>query len=176
MMKKTVFALLTAILLLAVSVFGAAIAEEEAVGLANPWTEVETAEEAAEGAEVGYFMLPEENTETTGGEIHWFAYLYMEHLAEADGVIGSADLTVRKGLNQESEDVSGDLTEYAYTWTQTTEDWEVTCFGNEEGQVMKAIWLSDNFSYSIMVRGQGDIYDTYGLDAEAIEALVAAIQ
>ena len=41
---------------------------------------------------------------------------------------------------------------------------------------MKAIWISDNFSYSIMVRGQGDIYDTYGLDEEAIGALVAAIQ
>ena len=42
--------------------------------------------------------------------------------------------------------------------------------------VMKAVWLSDNFSYSITVRGQGDLYDTYGLGAEDVVALVTAIQ
>ena len=83
---------------------------------------------------------------------------------------------MRKGLKQDGEDVSGDYTEYAFAWMQEVDGWEVSCFGNEEGRTMKAIWISDNFSYSIMVRGQGDIYDTYGLDEEAIGALVAAIQ
>ena len=154
----------------------AAEEDPEAVGMANPWTEVETAEAAAEGAGVGYFLVPEENMETSGGPVNWYGFQYMEGLAEADGAIGAAELTVRKGLKQDSEDVSGDYTEYAFVRTIEADGWQVTCSGNEEGKTMKAIWLSDNFSYSIMVRGQGDIYDVYGLDDEAIAALVAAIQ
>ena len=100
----------------------------------------------------------------------------MEGIAEADGAIGAAELTVRKGLKQDTDDVSGDYTEYALEWTVESDDWQVTCYGNEENKAMKAIWLSDNFSYSILVRGQGDIYDTYGLDEEAIDALVTMIQ
>ena len=150
--------------------------DAEIVGMANPWTDVNTAEEAAEGAGVGYFTVPEENTETAVGPVNWYGFRYMEHIAEADGAIGVAELTVRKGLKQDTEDVSGDYTEYALTWTVEADGWQVTCFGNEEGKTMKAIWLSDNFSYSIMVRGQGDVHDTYGLDGEIIEALVSAIQ
>ena len=65
-MKKSVFVLASVIMLLVLVVCGAGIAEEEAsaaVGLANPWTEVATAEEAADGAGVGYFLVPEENME-----------------------------------------------------------------------------------------------------------------
>ncbi len=152
-------------------------AEEEAeAGMANPWSDAETAEEAAEGAGVGYFLVPENGTEVIGGRIDWFGFRYMDRLAEADGAVGAAELTVRKGLKQDSEDVSGDYTEYAYTWTQEADGWEVTCYGNEEGRMMKAVWLSDNFSYSVMVRGQGDFYTIYGLGAEDVIALVTAIQ
>ena len=41
---------------------------------------------------------------------------------------------------------------------------------------MKAVWVTDNFSYSIMVRGQGDEYETYGIEADALEALAGAIE
>ena len=150
--------------------------DSEPIGMANPWTEVNTAEEAADGAGVGYFMVPEENTETSFGPVNWFGFQYMEGIAEADGAIGASELTVRKGLKQDTEDVSGDYTEYALEWTVEADGWQVACFGNEEGKAMKAIWVSDNFSYSIMVRGQGDAYDTYGLDGETISALVAGIQ
>ena len=154
----------------------AAEGDAEAIGLANPWTEVETPDEAAEGAGVGYFMVPEENMETPVGPVNWYGFRYMEGVAEADGAIGVAELTVRKGLKQDTEDVSGDYTEYALAWTIEADGWQVDCFGNEEGKAMKAIWLSDNFSYSIMVRGQGDVYDTYGLDEAIIDTLVTAIQ
>ena len=190
-MKKVFTLILAACVILAfsLSVIGAGIAEDgvpemqespdassESSGMANPWTDVETADEAAQGAGVGYFLVPEENMDTTGGQVNWFGFQYMTGIAEADGGIGAAELTVRKGLKQDSEDVSGDYTEYAFAWTQETDDWQVSCFGNEEGRTMKAIWVSDNFSYSIMIRGQGDFYDTYGVDAEAITALVTAIQ
>jgi len=54
-------------------------------------------------------------------------------------------------------------------------DWEVTCSGNEEGKTMKAIWTSDNFSYCILVKGQGGLADTYGLSDGDIATLVGAI-
>ena len=157
----------------------------ETTNLANPWTSVETAQEAAEGAGVGYFEVPEDGTQSSIGPINWYGYQYMEYLAEADGAIGAAELTVRKGINAErapedvsydGNDVSGDYTEYAYTWDMNVDDWKVTCFGNEDGKTMKAIWKSDNFSYSIMVRGQGDLYDTFGLGSDDTAAIVKAVQ
>ena len=110
-------------------------------------------------------------------------YRYMDLLAEADGYVGAAGLTVRKGVKSpdhepgyDTADVSGDYTDYKYNWDLEASGWDVKCFGNEDGRTMKAIWLSDNFSYSIAVRGQGDIYDTYGLGNGDIAALVEAIE
>ena len=94
----------------------------------------------------------------------------------ADGGIGSAELTARKGVkHSEAEDVSGDYTAYKYGWSQEIDGTTVNCYGNEEGHMMKALWESGDFAYSLVVRGQGDIHDTYGIDALAVEALVRAI-
>ena len=148
----------------------------ESTGIANPWKDVETPEEAAEASGVGYFQVPEDGTETEIGPLNWYGFRYMDRLAEADGAIGAAELTVRKGINEDGEDVSGDYTEYKYDWTVEAGDWEVSCFGNEEGKTMKAIWVSDNFSYSIMICGQGDLYDTFGVDEAILAQLVEGIQ
>lgn len=156
---------------------------EEEVGIANPWTDAETAEAAGEGAGVGYFIVPEENANTSIGPINWFGFQYMNMLAEADGAVGAAELTVRKGVKNpadpvdyDTSDVSGDYTAYAHEWQMEVGDWEVTCFGNEDGKTMKAIWTSNNFSYAIMVRGQGDEVDTFGLGAEDTAAIVEAVE
>ena len=183
-MKKLILIVLAAALLLSLTACGGGSAKqqeaekpaENSAGMANPWSDVETPEAAAEGAGVGYFQVPEGGTELTGGRVDWAVFRCMNHLAEAIGYVGAAELRVRKGLKQESEDVSGDYGEYAFEWTQEADGWPVKCFGNEEGKMMKAIWLSDNFSYSITVRGQGDIQDVYGLGAEDVVALVTAIQ
>ena len=157
----------------------------ESTSIANPWTSVETAQEAADGAGVGSFEVPADGTQSSIGPINWYGYQYMDYLAEADGAIGAAELTVRKGINAEKapedvsydgNDVSGDYTEYAYTWDMDVDDWKVTCFGNEDGKTMKAIWQSDNFSYSIMVRGQGDLHDTFGLGSDDTTAIIKAVQ
>lgn len=156
---------------------------EEEVGIANPWTDAETSEAAAEGAGVGYFNVPEENATTSVGPINWYGFQYMDMLAEADGAVGVAELTVRKGVKKPAEpvsydtsDVSGDYTAYKYEWEMEVGDWQVTCFGNEDGKTMKAIWTSDNFSYAIMVRGQGDESETFGLGAEDTAAIVEAVE
>ena len=188
---KRIFAV-TASLLLVLSLGACATApsateststEEEQSELANPWTAAQSPTEAAEGAGVGYFDLPEDGTVLDeGGPINWDEYKYTKLLAEADGSVGSAELVVRKGVKRPAEevsydttDVSGDYTEYAHTWEIEADGWTVTCFGNEESLAMKAIWMSDNFSYSIMVRGQGDLNDTYGLGEADIATLVGSI-
>ena len=153
------------------------------LSLPNPWTEADSADAAAEGAGVGYFTLPEADLKVVGGTIGWDNYRYMDLLAEANGYVGAAELMVRKGVNRpdhtvgyDTADVSGDYTAYAHEWTIEAKEWQVRCFGNEEGRTMKAIWSSDNFSYSILIRGQGDIRDVYGLGSDDIVALVDAIE
>lgn len=151
--------------------------------MANPWADADTAEAAADGAGVGYFTLPEDGMVIDGGPIGWDNYRYMDLLAEANGYVGAAELTVRKGVNRpdhdvdyDTADVSGDYNTYAYEWTIEATGGQVHCFGNEDGRTMKAIWSSDDFSYCILVRGQGDIRDVYGLGSDDIGALVGAIE
>ncbi|MBR5419711.1 MAG: hypothetical protein IK115_01035 [Lachnospiraceae bacterium] len=147
------------------------------LGMANPWTDVDSADAAAEGAGVGYFMVPANKESYNDHQVYISGFRYMEHLAEANGSIGSAELTIRKGLKQDSEDVSGDYTEYAHSWSFENEDgFVINCFGNEEGKAMKTIWLSDNFSYSINVCGQGDESDTFGLSEDTLKLLIADTQ
>ena len=158
------------------------VTDGSSVSMPNPWTEADSAEAAADGAGVGYFKLPEAGAEVVGGPIGWEFYRYTDLLAEANGYVGAAELTVRKGVNRpdhevsyDTADVSGDYTAYAYEWTIEAGRWQIHCFGNEEGRTMKAIWSSDNFSYCILVRGQGDLRDTYGLGSDDIASLVDAI-
>ena len=158
-------------------------ADDGSISLANPWTEADSAEAAADGAGVGFLTLPEAGTEMDGGPIGWDNYRFMDLLAEANGYVGAAELTVRKGVvrpdhdvGYDTSDVSGDYNSYAHEWTIEAMGWQVRCFGNEEGRTMKAIWSSDNFSYCILIRGQGDLWDVYGLGADDVAALVGAIE
>ena len=164
------------------------MSEEEGVdsgedGIGNPWTDVDTAQAAADGAGVGYFEVPEDGTEVKNGPINWYGFRYMVMLAEADGAVGPAEMTVRKGVKNpadtvayDTSDVSGDYNEYEYEWDIEVDGRQVKCFGNEEGKTMKAIWSSDNFSYAIMVRGQGDTQDSFGLGEADTTAIVQAVQ
>ena len=177
MKKNVIVAIVVLIALLALAACGAKPAETSSTGLANPWSEFETAAAAAESAGVGSFTLPENGVETpTGGPVGWAGYQAMKGLAEADGYVGAASLTVRKGLKEAGEDVSGDYNSYAFTWTQDVGDKTVTCSGNEDGRTMKAVWQDGDFRYSLAIRGQGDIHDTYGVDAETLAFLVENVK
>jgi hypothetical protein len=151
-------------------------ADSENVGMANPWTAVDDAQSAADGAGVGYFVVPETG-EQAGMLIYIEEFRYMEGIAEASGSVGAAELVIRKGLKQNTEDVSGDYHEYNYDWTFESQDgFVIKCYGNEEGKAMKTLWVSDNFSYSICVMGQGDESETYGLSDDEIKYLVEEVQ
>lgn len=181
-MKRLLALTLAALLALGLTACGGGSQEQAAeetetgqyAGMPNPWTDVETPEEAAEGAGVGSFQVPEDGTETSAGQVAWESFRYMENLAEADGRLGTADLTVRKGVSQDGEDVSGDYTEYAYEWTLDVNGCQVPCGGSEEGLAMRVTWSAGDFDYSICVRDLDDPDAACGLDESAVEQLVTA--
>ncbi len=182
-MKKLLIFAMTTALAFSITACGASKTDSsttetttEKTEMANPWTETASSGDAAEGAGVGYFMVPEAGKEYENGLLGWDTFKYSEGIAEADGFIGAAELTVRKGLKQDTEDVSGDYNEYKYNWEEKIGDFTLKCYGNEEGKAKKTIWVSDNFSYSISVLGQGDESETFGLGSADIKALASEIQ
>ena len=151
-----------------------AAAAEENTGLANPWSDVESAEEAAKGAGIDSFVIAEDPGLDLG-QLFERTYRCMDGIAEARLEFPASALTVRKGTIAEEGDISGDYTEYANTWTQDVNGIEVTCFGNREGDATKSIWTVDNMHFSIVAEGLGGDED-FGLNAERLTAMVSSIQ
>ena len=149
-------------------------AAEENTGLANPWSDVGSAEEAAKGAGIDSFVIAEDPGLDLG-ELFERTYRCMDGIAEARLEYPASALTVRKGTIAEEGDISGDYTEYANTWTQDVNGIEVTCFGNREGDATKSIWTVDNMYFSIVAEGLGGDQD-FGLNAERLTAMVSSIQ
>lgn len=149
-------------------------AAEENTGLANPWSDVESAEEAAKGAGIDSFVIAEDPGLDLG-QLFERTYRCMDGIAEARLEFPASALTVRKGTIAEEGDISGDYTEYANTWTQDVNGIEVTCFGNREGDATKSIWTVDNMYFSIVAEGLGGDQD-FGLNAERLTAMVSSIQ
>ena len=151
-----------------------AAAAEENTGLANPWSDVGSAEEAAKGAGIDSFVIAEDPGLDLG-QLFERTYRCMDGIAEARLEFPASALTVRKGTIAEEGDISGDYTEYANTWTQDVNGIEVTCFGNREGDAAKSIWTVDNMYFSIVAEGLGGDQD-FGLNAERLAAMVSSIQ
>ena len=149
---------------------------EASAEIPNPWSDADDASAAASGAGVGYFVVPSDGTDTDIGPVSWDGFRYTDRLAEAYGYIGVCSVTIRKGLNQDTDDVSGDYNDYAYEWDLEADGWLVHCRGNVDGQAMLITWISDNFAYSISIRGQGDEYDSFGIDEYLVDSLVSQIQ
>lgn len=153
-------------------------ADPESIGMANPWSDVDSAEAAAELAVTGEFNVPENGAEVGDMVVHIDGFRAMDGLAEANGLIGSAELTLRKGIrdkNDPSFEVSGDYNTYKNEWTIGLDGFELHCFGNADGQAKKVTWNTDNFSYSINVQGQGDESETFGLNDDTVIALAQSM-
>lgn len=150
----------------------------EELGIAKPWYEVKTAEEAAKGASVGSFSLPDATTTIAGQDVNWLSYRYMEGIAEADGTVGETQLIVRKGLRKNGDDISGDYNVYSLEWELQSNESNVMCAGNDSGKARKAFWTSQDYSYSIMLDSQDDTDESPssdGLSDQTIIELVEAI-
>ena len=149
---------------------------EEAVGMANPWTEADSLAAAAEGAGLDGFDVAE-GSQISLGEIKGEHYRYMDGIAEITFPIAAVEMTIRKGTTAAAPDgdVSGDYNEYAHNWEQNIKGLTVQCFGNREGEATKTIWTSGDYSYAILAYGAGGD-DDFGLSADDLNSLINGIQ
>lgn len=156
----------------------AAEEEEQQVGMPNPWSDVESAEAAAEGAGIDGFE-PAEGTVISLGEVKVEQYRCMDGMAEARIPIGAVEMTIRKGRPDAAPegdgDISGDYGEYKNEWTHNIKGLEVKCYGNREGEATKTIWTSGDYAYCILAYGAGGDTD-YGLSADDLASLINSIQ
>ena len=152
------------------------VPDDGGIGMANPWSDVATLDEAAKGAGLEGFSIPE-GAEISLGEVKIDKTRCMEGLAEAVVEFPAVEMTIRKGNASVGEDgdISGDYNEYANTWTQNIKGLEVTCFGNREGDATKTIWQVDDTCYSITAYGLGGDTD-YGLSPDDLNSLINGIQ
>ena len=150
--------------------------ESAEVGIPNPWSDVNSAEEAAAGAGIDSFILPE-GVEIGLGTVDFTVYRCMDGLAEAIDEFPAVEMTIRKGTAEVAEDgdISGDYGQYKKSWTQNIKGLEVTCFGNREGDATKTIWESGDYCYSITAYGLGGD-DDFGLSADDLNSLINSMQ
>ena len=146
---------------------------EANVGMANPWTDYATGEEAAQAAGIEPLEIPE--AEIFLGPVVPTAFRSMESLVECDVEFPASMLTIRKGAGFEDGDCSGDYNTYANEWTVDVNGIEVKCYGNDEGRSTKTIWTSGDYAYSISALGLGGD-ENFGIDEEAVTTLVGGIK
>ena len=145
------------------------------VGMPNPWSDAESAEEAAAGAGIDSFTVPEPGTKLNSGQVFPYRFSYMEGLAQADTDLGAAQICLRKGVATDTGDVSGDYNEYSCSWKQDVDGIEVSCFGMDEGRATKSIWSDGDCDYCVLAYSQGDSSLDFGLDEQDLAVFVKAM-
>lgn len=143
----------------------------------NPWSETDSAEEAAEGSGIDALEIAD-GTEISLGEVKADTYRYMDGMIEVKVEFPAVEMTIRKGDKKWEEgegDISGDYGEYEHEWTQSIKGLEVKCFGNREGEATKTIWSLDDYDYAIVAYGLGGD-DDYGLSADDLNSLINSMQ
>ena len=153
----------------------AASASSEAAELANPWHDAASAEEAAQGAGLEAFPVPEGEIADLG-PIFEVEYRYMDGMAEARLQLAASVVTVRTAKIAEGDffDISGDYNTYAYEWTEYIANTPIACAGNREGDSIKTYWGEDNIAHSIVAQGGGGDAD-FGLNVERLTPIVEAM-
>jgi len=156
----------------------AASAEAEsssAAQMANPWSDAASAEEAAKGAGIDSFALPEGDIADLG-EPFAITYRYMDGMAEARYEFPASAVTVRTAKIAEGDlyDISGDYNTYAHEWTENIANTPIACAGNREGDSTKTYWGEDNVAHSIVAEGLGGDED-FGLNTERLTVFVEAM-
>lgn len=145
------------------------------VGLADPWSNVASAQEAAQGAGVGTFGISADIEYADLGKPFKVTYRYMDGIAEAIVEFPASEVVARKGTASKGDDISGDYNTYAYTWTDDIDGISVTCQGNRQGEAAKATWSDGEYRYSTCTRGLGGDTD-FGLNHDRLAAFVKALK
>ena len=142
------------------------------VGIANPWSDADSAEAAAQGAGVGSFELAD-NLGMADKTLFDPTYRYMDDVAEATLQGGAFDVTVRKSMHQSGQMLSGDYNNYPEFWTTTIDGIEVSCHGYEAGVATAFEWSTDA-NYSVIFQGLGG--ENMGVDETEIAAIIQNVK
>ena len=149
--------------------------DEPEVGMANPWSDVATAEEAGAGAFGDTFEVPET---LSIGDIPWqpATFRYMDGIAEADYEGGAVEAWVRKGKDVSCEMLHGvyeDPAQPWHTWTVDVNGTEVSCLGYEQDVANVMEWTDGTYNFSVFVTGLGG--ENYGVVGDDIAETVSSI-
>ena len=152
-----------------------AAASSESAEIANPWHDAASAEEAAKGAGLDAFPIPEGELGDLG-KIFEVSYRYMDGMAEARLQLAASVVTVRTAKigAEDSFDISGDYNTYKYEWTEYIANMPIACAGNREGDSIKTFWGEDGIAHSIVAQGGGGDAD-FGLNANRLAVVVEAM-
>ena len=147
-MKSMIALALALLMLLSLTACGAKKEEQtgtestESTELANPWSEAADPEEAARGAVLDRFVLPEV-IDCTAFLPEQRSLSYMDGLAQAVYDNGADRMVIRKGAG--SMDVSGDYNDYPESSELNFKGLVIRCAG-ADGQIRLVRWESDGNS------------------------------
>ena len=144
--------------------------------IANPWSDVASAAEAAKGAGLDAFALPEGAIADMGEPIA-IHYRCMDGMAEAIIEFPAAQITARtaKVADGDSLDISGDYNSYSKEWTETIGDESVSCAGNRDGESVKTYWGGDGIAHSLVAEGLGGD-DDFGVTLDRLTVFVEGMK
>ena len=143
--------------------------ESSSIGTPNPWSEVASAAEAAQGAGLKSFSVPDAGIGLTVGKLGDWKFSCMDGIAQAKTTAGDVDITIRKGVYAGDGDISGDYNTYESEWPLTLKGLTVNCAGHSADAANKVLWISHNDAYCILADGAG-------LSPDDINSLINAIQ
>lgn len=127
----------------------------EAVGMANPWKDAATAQDAAAEAGMDSFSVPDGYDAGGLGRLEKPEFRSTQGIVEAAYHVRGGDLFIRKGIgvfaDGEEHDLSGDYTEQPVEWQADNLGIAVRCWGPEDGRARRAVWDSGEVSYSILL-------------------------
>ena len=158
-----------------VSAGASSASASEYVSMANPWSDAASAEEAAKGAGLDAFPLPE-GAIADLGEPFEITYSYMDGMAQARYEFPASAVTVRTAAISPDDffDVSGDYNTYKYEWTENVGNVPVACAGNREGESTKTYWGDEGVAHSLVAEGLGGDSD-FGRTPERLAVFVEAM-
>ena len=151
-------------------------ASSGSAAIANPWSDVASADEAAKGAGLDAFALPEGEIADMGKPFE-ITYRYMDGMAEARLEFPAAAITARTSSSEgvQGADISGDYNTYAHEWTEEIGGVTVTCAGNREGDSTRTYWNVNGLYHSLVAEGLGGD-ENFGLTPERIAVFVEAMK
>ena len=138
------------------------------------WTEVKSVMDAAQGAGINGFGVPE-NVSVGGAPFSNPQYAYGEGVAQVTYNQDYASLIVRKADASHASSISDrNPSEFEHTWKQSVSDVDVTCYGAFEGLATLVTWTDSGSEYGITYR-EADGEEGGGMYEEDVESLVDSV-